>query len=81
MAEALSDPQLSIRGVIHRHDVAAGIDGGFAVPLAAFTFAHGGPRIESSPPRLGQHNAEIFAELGFGDVRSAARKVAGSGAD
>ena len=27
-----------------------GIDGGFGVPLAAFTFAHGGPRIDSSPP-------------------------------
>jgi crotonobetainyl-CoA:carnitine CoA-transferase CaiB-like acyl-CoA transferase len=35
-----------------------------SVPLAAFTFAHGGPRIDTPPPMLGQHNEEIFAELG-----------------
>src|SRR5215216_1150476 len=66
MAEAVADPQLSSRGIIHRHDSAAGIDGDFGVPLAAFTFAHGGPRIDSAPPTLGQHNDQIFAELGCG---------------
>src|SRR5215468_3971864 len=64
MGEALADPQLATRGVVHRHAAAAGLEGGFGVPLAAFTFAHGGPRIDSAPPTLGQHNEEIFAELG-----------------
>ena len=63
MGEALADPQLATRGVVHRHAGAAGVEGGFGVPLAAFTFAHGGPRIDSAPPTLGQHNEEIFAEL------------------
>jgi crotonobetainyl-CoA:carnitine CoA-transferase CaiB-like acyl-CoA transferase len=49
---------------IHRHEAAAGIEGGFGVPLAAFTFAHGGPRIDTPPPTLGQHNEEIFGKLG-----------------
>src|SRR5262249_48101233 len=40
-------------GLVHRHSAAAGVDGGFGVPLAAFTFAHGGPRIDSAPPTLG----------------------------
>jgi crotonobetainyl-CoA:carnitine CoA-transferase CaiB-like acyl-CoA transferase len=64
MGEALADPQLASRGVIHRHDSAPGIEGGFGVPLAAFTFAHGGPRIDSAPPALGQHNDEILGEVG-----------------
>jgi crotonobetainyl-CoA:carnitine CoA-transferase CaiB-like acyl-CoA transferase len=63
MGEALADPHLASRGVVHRHDSAPGVDGGFSVPLAAFKFAHGGPRIDSPPPQLGQHNAEILAEL------------------
>jgi crotonobetainyl-CoA:carnitine CoA-transferase CaiB-like acyl-CoA transferase len=65
MGEAVADPQLKSRGIIHRHETGNGIDGGFGVPVAAFTFAHGGPRIDTPPPALGQHNAEIFAELGM----------------
>jgi crotonobetainyl-CoA:carnitine CoA-transferase CaiB-like acyl-CoA transferase len=63
MGEAAADPQLASRGIIHRHQGGAGIEGGFGVPLAAFTFAHGGPRIDAPPPTLGQHNDEIFGEL------------------
>ena len=65
MGEALADPHLSTRRVVHRHERAEGIEGGF-VPLAAFTFAHDGPAIDSPPPLLGQHNEEIRAELGVG---------------
>jgi crotonobetainyl-CoA:carnitine CoA-transferase CaiB-like acyl-CoA transferase len=63
MGEALADPQAASRGVVHRHAGAPGVEGGFSVPVAAFTFAHGGPRIDTPPPRLGEHNDEVFAEL------------------
>ena len=33
------------------------------VPLAAFKFAHDGPRIDAPPPALGEHNEEIRREL------------------
>jgi crotonobetainyl-CoA:carnitine CoA-transferase CaiB-like acyl-CoA transferase len=69
MGEAVADPQLATRGIIHRHASAAGMEGGFGVPLAAFTFAHGGPRIDAPPPTLGQHNEEIFGELNVGRGR------------
>jgi crotonobetainyl-CoA:carnitine CoA-transferase CaiB-like acyl-CoA transferase len=77
MCEAVADPQIATRRVIHHHNGAAatGIAGGFGVPLAAFMFAHEGPRIDSPPPRLGQHNEEIFAELG---VRCGAARPASS---
>jgi crotonobetainyl-CoA:carnitine CoA-transferase CaiB-like acyl-CoA transferase len=65
MREAVADPQTASRGVIHHHASAPGIEGGFGVPVAAFMFAHGGPRIDTPPPALGQHNEEIFAELGL----------------
>ena len=63
MGEAAADPQLASRGIIHRHTGGTGIEGGFGVPLAAFTFAHGGPRIDAPPPTLGQHNDELLSEL------------------
>ena len=67
--------RLRARRVIHRHDAVAGMEGGFGVPLAAFTFAHGGPQIDTAPPTLGQHNEEILREL----ARTRPRKVAASG--
>jgi crotonobetainyl-CoA:carnitine CoA-transferase CaiB-like acyl-CoA transferase len=63
MGEALADPQIATRGIVHRHIAAPGIDGGFGVPVAPFTFAHGGPRVDSAPPTLGQHTQEILDEL------------------
>ncbi|HTT79639.1 MAG TPA: CaiB/BaiF CoA-transferase family protein [Stellaceae bacterium] len=65
MAEALADPHLKSRGVIHRHAGAAGVEGPFAVPLAAFRFAHGGPSIETPPPAFGADTDAILGELGY----------------
>jgi crotonobetainyl-CoA:carnitine CoA-transferase CaiB-like acyl-CoA transferase len=39
MADALADPQLAGRGIIHRHPATSGIEGALLVPLAAFTYA------------------------------------------
>src|SRR4051812_26558556 len=72
MGEAVADQQIAARGVLRRHDGATGVDGGFGVPGAAFKFAHGGPRIDPPPPALGEHNQEVFAELGLGAQATAA---------
>ena len=65
MGEALADPQIASRNVLHRHETAPGIDGSFSVPVAAFKFAHDGPRVDRPPPMFGQHNDEILGELGY----------------
>jgi crotonobetainyl-CoA:carnitine CoA-transferase CaiB-like acyl-CoA transferase len=72
MGEAVADPQIATRGILHRHAGATGVDGPFGVPVAAFKFAHGGPRIDTPPPALGEHNEQIFAELGIGARATAA---------
>jgi crotonobetainyl-CoA:carnitine CoA-transferase CaiB-like acyl-CoA transferase len=72
MGEAVADPQIATRGILHRHEGATGVAGAFGVPVAAFKFAHGGPRIDIPPPALGEHNEEIFAELGLGARATAA---------
>lgn len=76
MEEALADPHLASRGVVHRHSGAPGVDGAFAVPLAAFKFAHGGPSIESPPPRLGADTETVLGELGYSASEIAALRAA-----
>ncbi|HKS88861.1 MAG TPA: CaiB/BaiF CoA-transferase family protein [Stellaceae bacterium] len=76
MAEAIQDPHLASRGVVHRHAGASGADRPFAVPLAAFKFAHGGPSIETPPPRLGADSDSVLAELGYRPDEIAALRAA-----
>ncbi|HTB45467.1 MAG TPA: CaiB/BaiF CoA-transferase family protein [Acetobacteraceae bacterium] len=78
MGEAVADPQIPSRGVLHRFDNGApGVDGTFTVPLAAFKFAHDGPRIDTPPPMLGQHNDEVLRELGYSAADVAGFRAAG----
>lgn len=65
MGEALTDPQLQSRNLLHKHEDAPGIPGSVTVPVAAFRFGHNGPRVDRPPPRFGEHNEEVLAELGY----------------
>src|SRR5437762_364815 len=76
MAEALADPHFKDRRVFHRFDSVPGIDGSFAVPLAAFKFAHGGPSIESPPRQMGADTEAVLGELGYAAGEIAALRAA-----
>jgi len=77
MGEALDDPQLATRNVLHRHDALPGVAGGITVPLAAFRLAHGNAAVRSPPPRLGEHTDAVLAELGYGADHIAALRAKG----
>ena len=65
LPEALADPQLKHRRVLHRHETVPGVGKPVTVPLAAFKFAHDGPSIERPPARLGEHTDEVLASAGY----------------
>jgi crotonobetainyl-CoA:carnitine CoA-transferase CaiB-like acyl-CoA transferase len=78
LSEALADPQLKSRGVLHEHGKVDGIEGPVTVPLAAFKFAEGGPSIETPPPRLGQHTEEVLLALGYSTEQIASLRGEGA---
>jgi crotonobetainyl-CoA:carnitine CoA-transferase CaiB-like acyl-CoA transferase len=76
--EALKDPQLAHRAVLHRHGNVPGVGKPVTVPLAAFKFAHDGPSIERPPARLGEHTDEILASVGYSAREIAALRESGA---
>jgi len=76
--EALQDPQLQHRAVLHRHESVPGVGKPMTVPLAAFKFAHDGPSIERPPARVGEHTDEVLSLVGYGAAEIAALRKAGA---
>ena len=78
LREALADPHLDSRGVLHRHDKVPGVGMEITVPLAAFTFAHDGPSIERPPAGVGEHTDEVLTALGYTTDQLAALRRSGA---
>ena len=67
--EALDDPQVQHRQSHHWfEDGCPGVEGRFAVPVAAFGSEEDGPRVDSPPPRMGEHTDSVLADLGMSDA-------------
>jgi crotonobetainyl-CoA:carnitine CoA-transferase CaiB-like acyl-CoA transferase len=78
LREALADPHLQHRRVLHRIDDVPGVGKPVTVPLAAFTFAHDGPSIERPPARVGEHTDEVLAAVGYTAEEIAALRRSGA---
>lgn len=75
LAETLADPHLATRGLRHAFPDGAGIGVPFAVPVAPFGFAHGGPRVDTPPRPLGADTDAVLAELGYEEETRAALRA------
>ncbi|HSF02001.1 MAG TPA: CaiB/BaiF CoA-transferase family protein, partial [Solirubrobacterales bacterium] len=78
LREALADPHLQSRRVLHRHETVPGVDKPLTVPLAAFSFAHDGPSIERPPARVGEHTDEVLMAVGYTGEQIAALRRSGA---
>jgi crotonobetainyl-CoA:carnitine CoA-transferase CaiB-like acyl-CoA transferase len=76
--EALDQDQLDHRDtLLHTFDVAPGVEGSVTVPVAAFRYAHGGPRADSPPPEMGADTDAVLGEAGYGAAEVRALRCAG----
>ena len=78
LKEALHDPHLKHRGLLHRHENVPGVDKPVTVPMQAFKFAHDGASIQRPPPQLGQHTNEILESAGYTSSDIAALRQSGA---
>ncbi|MGB7261159.1 MAG: CoA transferase [Albidovulum sp.] len=63
--EALSEEQTASRTVLQSYGDALAPDGPGQLPVAAFSFEHGGPRLVGPPPGFGADSRTILQELGL----------------
>ena len=66
--QAIENPQIVHRGLMHRfaHDPQLGY--AVCVPKAPYQLSKTGAHIHSPPPRVGQHTDEILRRIGFSET-------------
>jgi crotonobetainyl-CoA:carnitine CoA-transferase CaiB-like acyl-CoA transferase len=65
LEDALSDPQVEARGILHRHNAPGSAINGLTVPVAAFSMSESKPAVHSLPQPVGAQTEELLAEIGY----------------
>ncbi len=68
--EALASPVIQSRGMIAQFANVPGVGRDIQTLRTGIKWDGGAPQVDSPPPRLGQHNQEIFGKLGYRDLNS-----------
>ena len=63
--ETLQHPQIQSRQVLQQSDSIPETDLQLQAPVAAFSYAHGGPALTRPAPRLGEHSHQVLSEIGY----------------
>ncbi|MDD9907466.1 MAG: CaiB/BaiF CoA-transferase family protein [Rhodospirillaceae bacterium] len=63
--ETVTEAQLASRGVLQTYPGSDAPGMPKSLPVAGFTYAHGGPALGGRPPRTGEHTAEVLESLGY----------------
>ena len=66
--EAMAHEQVVSRTVLQSYPGADRIGVPNALPVAAFTYNHGGPKAGGRPPKVGEHTVEVMKELAYDAV-------------
>lgn len=65
LGEAIADPHSIERGFFQHVSAVPGVEGQMTLPLTPFRLQEGTARIETPPPRMGEHTTQILGELGY----------------
>jgi len=78
LEDALADPQVAARGILHKHQALGSPIDGLTVPVAAFSMSESKPEVRELPQPVGAQTEELLKELGYSGDEIKAMRLEGA---